>query len=60
MPDAFSLNLGKNRAEECAVFIRRLRSPAHVPSAGRSYAVSVQAAAGRAVSETTEKGRVAE
>ena len=52
MPDAFSLNLGKNRAEEGAVFIRSLRLPAHVPSAGRPNAGSKQDCrrAGQAVS----------
>jgi len=46
MPDAFSLNLGKNRAVESAVFIRSLHCPPHVPSAGRPDAGSEQAAAG--------------
>ena len=45
MPDAFPLNLSKNRAEECAVFIRSPHLPAHVTSAERSYAVSAQQAA---------------
>ena len=38
----FPLNLGKNRAEDSAVFIRSLLAPAHVPSSVRPYAGSEQ------------------